>query len=460
MTNQLDDKDDDLVNVVEPDENEWKKLIDEMKYVRALEYVLQNAPVRAKDPEKKRKAAHMALSTMMKIKASEIPDAVNGIPAPLRDTLMKYVYKGFENPKDYSSSALLTWHEKVLAATGLGSIMTWFQKFITLSPKKRGFHLITEEVLREVPEIKQIEIGLMNVFIQHTSASLTINENAAPDVRVDMETIFNKLVPESNSYEHLDEGSDDMPAHAKCALLGSSVNIPITAGRLAFGTWQGIYLYDKVSKDEHEPTEEIYDDQFPKNVHIMKTNNQLRELHTLLRDRTTCRSDFKFYADRLIRLTVEAALDQLPYIPYSVITPTGHCFEGLRHEKGTLCVSLMRSGEAMEKGIRECCRSIRIGKILINEGHVIYAKLPSDVHRRRLLVAYPVITTGSTVLTGLEVLLKEYQCKQSNIILITLFSTPDGLQRICELHPELTIVVSEVNTVAPNHFGQKYFGTD
>jgi uracil phosphoribosyltransferase len=103
-------------------------------------------------------------------------------------------------------------------------------------------------------------------------------------------------------------------------------------------------------------------------------------------------------------------------------------------------------------------RSIRIGKILINEGHVIYAKLPSDVHRRRLLVTYPVITTGSTVLTGLEVLLKEYQCKQSNIILITLFSTPDGLKQVCELYPEITIVISEINTVAPNHFGQKYFG--
>src|ERR1700678_2852526 len=86
------------------------------------------------------------------------------------------------------------------------------------------------------------------------------------------------------------------------------------------------------------------------NVYIIKINNQLRELHTLLRDRTTCRSDFKFYADRLIRLTVEAALDQLPYVSYDVITPTGHLFEGLRHEKGTLCVSLMRSGEAMEKG--------------------------------------------------------------------------------------------------------------
>ncbi|CAF0949669.1 unnamed protein product [Adineta steineri] len=120
--------------------------------------------------------------------------------------------------------------------------MAWYQKLITLSAKKRGFHLVTDEILQQVPEIKQIEIGLMNVFIQHTSASLSINENAAPDVRVDMETIFNKLVPEDNSYQHLDEGKDDMPAHAKCSLLGASINIPISSGRLAFGTWQGIYL--------------------------------------------------------------------------------------------------------------------------------------------------------------------------------------------------------------------------
>lgn len=95
---------------------------------------------------------------------------------------------------------------------------------------------------------------------------------------------------------------------------------------------------------------------------------------------------------------------------------------------------------------------------MINEGHVIYAKLPSDVNRRRLLVAYPVVTTGATVLTGLEVLSKEYQCKQENIILITLFSTLDGIRRICELYPDITVVVSEIHSVAPNHFGQKYFG--
>jgi len=111
-----------------------------------------------------------------------------------------------------------------------------------------------------------------------------------------------------------------------------------------------------MSSVENVCIEESENEGYSENVYIMKVNNQLRELHTFLRDRTTRRSDFKFYADRLIRLTVEAALDQLPYIPCEVITPTGHCFEGLRHEKGTLCVSLMRGGEAMEKGIRECCR--------------------------------------------------------------------------------------------------------
>jgi secondary thiamine-phosphate synthase enzyme len=120
--------------------------------------------------------------------------------------------------------------------------MAWYQKLITLSAKRRGFHLVTDEILQQLPEIQQIEIGLMNIFIQHTSASLSINENAEPDVRADMETIFNKIVPEDSSYRHLDEGKDDMPAHAKCSLLGASINIPITAGRLAFGTWQGIYL--------------------------------------------------------------------------------------------------------------------------------------------------------------------------------------------------------------------------
>jgi len=121
--------------------------------------------------------------------------------------------------------------------------MKIFQQFITLTERRRGFHLITSEVLHALPQISELKTGIMQVFIQHTSASLTINENADPTVRRDFETYFNKAVPENDpDYQHNDEGPDDMPAHLKAAMLGSSVTIPIHNGRLALGTWQGIYL--------------------------------------------------------------------------------------------------------------------------------------------------------------------------------------------------------------------------
>lgn len=121
--------------------------------------------------------------------------------------------------------------------------MKVIQKQFSLSPKPRGFHLITREVLEQIQEIKEIKLGTMQVFIQHTSASLTINENADPDVREDMETHFNVMVPEdADYYLHTAEGSDDMTSHIKSSLLGSSVNIPVTNGKLNLGTWQGIYL--------------------------------------------------------------------------------------------------------------------------------------------------------------------------------------------------------------------------
>jgi secondary thiamine-phosphate synthase enzyme len=121
--------------------------------------------------------------------------------------------------------------------------MEMFQRTINLRARRRGFHLITEEIEVAMPEISKFEVGMCQVFIQHTSASLTINENADPTVRMDFEMYFNKTVKENDpDYEHDYEGSDDMPAHLKAALLGSSIVIPITRGRLAFGTWQGIYL--------------------------------------------------------------------------------------------------------------------------------------------------------------------------------------------------------------------------
>ena len=119
----------------------------------------------------------------------------------------------------------------------------WIQKEIRLKPKTRGFHLITEELLHELPELRNFKIGMINVFIMHTSASLTINENADSTVRQDFESYFNRVVPEDDPYyRHQDEGSDDLPAHLKSSLLGSSLNIPIADGGPRLGTWQGIYL--------------------------------------------------------------------------------------------------------------------------------------------------------------------------------------------------------------------------
>ena len=121
--------------------------------------------------------------------------------------------------------------------------MVWLQREITLEPQPRGFHLVTREVLSALPELEQLEVGLLHLLIRHTSASLALNENASPDVRRDFESWANEAVPEGAAYwTHTLEGADDMPAHIKAALLGPSLTLPIARGRLALGTWQGIYL--------------------------------------------------------------------------------------------------------------------------------------------------------------------------------------------------------------------------
>jgi len=118
-----------------------------------------------------------------------------------------------------------------------------FQREITLPAFPRGFHLITQLIAREMPEISRIDAGVLHVFIQHTSASLTLNENADPTVRDDFEAYFNRAVPEDAPYFlHTAEGPDDMPAHIKASMMGSSVSMPITKGHLNLGTWQGVYL--------------------------------------------------------------------------------------------------------------------------------------------------------------------------------------------------------------------------
>jgi secondary thiamine-phosphate synthase enzyme len=120
--------------------------------------------------------------------------------------------------------------------------MAWLQREIRLAPRRRGFHLVTSEIEAAVPELRQLRVGLLHVFIRHTSASLSINENADPDVPRDLEMAFGEIAREDFPYAHTMEGPDDMPAHVKASLLGSSVTAPIKDGRLCLGTWQGIYL--------------------------------------------------------------------------------------------------------------------------------------------------------------------------------------------------------------------------
>ncbi|KAF4073425.1 hypothetical protein AMELA_G00258520 [Ameiurus melas] len=185
---------------------------------------------------------------------------------------------------------------------------------------------------------------------------------------------------------------------------------------------------------------------------LLPLNDQIRELQTIIRD-------------KLIRLVVEEGLNQLPFSECTVTTPTGHKYDGVKFEKGNCGVSIMRSGEAMEQGLRDCCRSIRIGKILIQsdeetqEAKVFYAKFPPDISRRKVLLMYPILSTGNTVIEAVRVL-KEHGLQAHHIILLSLFSTPHGARSIVTEFPDITILTTEVHAVAPTHFGQRYFGTD
>ena len=118
----------------------------------------------------------------------------------------------------------------------------WYQQTVTLPSHRRGFHIITRHIVQSIPELEEFRVGLLHLFLQHTSASLTLNENASPEVQLDLESSMNAIAPENVAYQHDLEGPDDMPAHVKSSLLGPSLTIPIRDGRLALGTWQGIYL--------------------------------------------------------------------------------------------------------------------------------------------------------------------------------------------------------------------------
>ena len=209
-----------------------------------------------------------------------------------------------------------------------------------------------------------------------------------------------------------------------------------------------------------------------KNVSAIDVNPQVKRLQTIVRKSDSClpenktanRSDFVFAADRLIRLVVEFGLDMLPVQAKDVTTPGNHIFNGTQWTQSSCGVSIVRSGEAMEHGLRDCCRSIRIGKILIQtddetgKAQVYYSKFPPQINNRIILLMYPILNYGSTISEAVEVL-KNHGVECSQVILLTLFASPTGVDLLSKKYPDMRILTTEISSTLPTHFSTKYFGT-
>lgn len=185
-------------------------------------------------------------------------------------------------------------------------------------------------------------------------------------------------------------------------------------------------------------------------VTVLTPTRELKALLTIIRDRETPRADWVFYADRLIRLLVEEGLNHLPFVSKTVVTPTGNSYEGLTFQ-GKICgVSIMRAGEAMEQGLRDCCRSVRIGKILIQrneetaEAQLFYAKLPRDIGERYVLLLDPMLATGGSAIKAVEVLI-ENGVDPGKILFLNLLAAPEGIKRMLSTFPQLRIVTVEID---------------
>jgi uracil phosphoribosyltransferase len=209
-------------------------------------------------------------------------------------------------------------------------------------------------------------------------------------------------------------------------------------------------------------------------LHVLPQTNQLRALHTIVRDRDARRDDFVFHAGRIIRLLVEAGLDLLPYEPAPVRTPVGETYDGLRITPDFCGVSIARAGDSMETGLRSVCPSVRIGKILIQRDkvtklpHLYYSALPQDIARRHVLLLDPMLATGGTALAAIQVLL-DAGVAEENIVFVTLLVSPDGLATLNERYPKVRVVTSSVERGLTEQafmmpgigdFGDRYFGTD
>eukprot|EP00239_Pterosperma_sp_CCMP1384_P003911 CAMPEP_0197845428 /NCGR_PEP_ID=MMETSP1438-20131217/2366_1 /TAXON_ID=1461541 /ORGANISM="Pterosperma sp., Strain CCMP1384" /LENGTH=392 /DNA_ID=CAMNT_0043456723 /DNA_START=359 /DNA_END=1537 /DNA_ORIENTATION=- len=214
------------------------------------------------------------------------------------------------------------------------------------------------------------------------------------------------------------------------------------------------------------------------NLDLLPGNYQTRGMHTIIRSRDTHKTDFVFYADRLIRLVVEHGLGQLPFREREVCTPTGVQYVGVEYAKGLCGVSIIRSGESMENALRACCKGVKIGKILVHRRHereedkekesLIYHKLPRDIASRHVLLLDPILATGHSAIRAIRVLL-EHDVSEEKIMFLTLIAAPEGIKNICEAFPKIRLITSEIDngldeqcSVVPGigEFGDRYFGTD
>jgi uracil phosphoribosyltransferase len=211
-----------------------------------------------------------------------------------------------------------------------------------------------------------------------------------------------------------------------------------------------------------------------KNVHLLPQTKQLRALHTIIRDRTVRREDFVFYADRIIRLLIEAGLGLLPFEAQQVHTPVGRIYDGLRFARGICGVSVLRAGESMEAGLRAVVRSVKIGKILIQRDkvtklpHLYYSALPSDIARRHVLLLDPMLATGGTALMAIKILISQ-GVAEDRILFVNLITVPEGIAAVSQRHPNVQMVTSSIEDGLNENaymmpgigdFGDRYFGTD
>ncbi|KAI0753597.1 uracil phosphoribosyltransferase-domain-containing protein [Irpex lacteus] len=201
---------------------------------------------------------------------------------------------------------------------------------------------------------------------------------------------------------------------------------------------------------EAAPSSQSTPASLPPSVFTLPQTAQLEALYTIIRDKNTSRGDFLFYSDRIIRLLVEEGLNHLPVVPKTVETPTGALYDGVGFE-GKICgVSILRAGEAMEAGLREVCRSVRIGKILIQRDEetaqpkLFYSKFPPDIANRYVLLLDPMLATGGSAMKAVEVL-KEHGVPEERIIFINLISSPEGLKTFCTTYPSLRVITGWID---------------